>query len=195
MPSPYRASSPTLTSATPSIVHASTSTIVQNEGEEFASKLESKRDNESSFETVNDDPRDPDPPQPKTQHPAPLPFLPRPNPDPNVVTWDGPDDPENPQNWSFWYKWWLTTVCTVMTLNVCVSLIPFRNVTRDPDTLFACQDIRLFCAFIGRAHHRARLSCLEGSGRPHTHPLPGWLHARPYLLGPWLLAHRTATHL
>jgi hypothetical protein len=125
MPSPYRAESPTPTSAAPSIVHASTSTIVQD-GEELASKLEAERDDESRSETVNGDPRDPDPPRLDAQQPARLPFLPRPNPDPNVVTWDGPDDPENPQNWSFWYKWWLTTVCTVMTLNVYVSLIQKR---------------------------------------------------------------------
>jgi hypothetical protein len=127
MRSPYRASSPTLTSAAPSVVHASTSTIVQELGEELAFKHEAERDNESRFETANGDPRDLDSPQSKTQQPAPLPFLPRPNPDPNVVTWDGPDDAENPQNWSFWYKWWLTAVCTVMTLNVYVSLMPFRN--------------------------------------------------------------------
>jgi hypothetical protein len=125
MHSPYRASSSTLTSAAPSIMHASTSTIVQDEAEEFASKLEAERDNESRFETANDDARELDPPQPKTPRPAPLPFLPRPTPEPNVVTLDGPDDTANPQNWSFWYKWWLTTVCTVMALNVYVSLIAF----------------------------------------------------------------------
>jgi hypothetical protein len=98
---------------------------MQDEGEEFASNLKAEGDNESRFETVNDDPHDLGPPQPKTPPPAPLPILPRINPDPKVVTWDGPDDPTNPQNWSFWYKWWLTTVCTVMTLNMYVSPMAF----------------------------------------------------------------------
>jgi DHA1 family multidrug resistance protein-like MFS transporter len=134
MPSPYRASSPTVTSAAPSVVHASTSTILHHEAEEFSIKLETERDDESRFDassSVNDHPRHPDPPRAEVQKPAPLPFLPRPSTDPNVVSWDGPDDPENPQNWSFWYKWWLTTVCTVMTLNVYVSHIPFRELAPD----------------------------------------------------------------
>jgi len=119
---PRRASSPTLSSAAPSIVHASTSTIVQDE-EERSIKFDSECDDESRFEAdddANDDLGVPDAPQPKTQQPAPLPFLPKPNLDPNLVTWEGPNDPDNPQNWSFWYKWWLTAVCTAMTLNVYV---------------------------------------------------------------------------
>jgi hypothetical protein len=186
MPSPYRASSPTITSATPSVVHASTSTIVQHEGQEFAIKLESEPDYESHFDAssdVSDDPRNPDPSHSKAQQPASLPFQLRPSADPNVVTWDGPNDPENPQNWSLWYRWWLTTVCTVMTLNVYVSHILWNFSTAAPDISSTCQHIRLFCTVISRAHHRARPSCPQGSRRPLTHPLPGRLHVRPHLLG------------
>ena len=123
MASPYRSSSPTLTGAAQSVVHASTSTIVQDE-RELAIKFKAARDDESLSEgasySPNSDPQDSESPHPRKQQSTPLPFLPKPNADPNLVEWEGPDDPENPQNWSFWYKWWLTAVCTLMTLNVYV---------------------------------------------------------------------------
>ena len=145
MTSPYRVSSPTLSGAAQSVVHASTSTIVQDE-EGLGIKFEAARDDESHFEeasySANSDPQDSDSPHPRIQQPPPLPFLLRPNADPNLVKWEGPDDPENPQNWSFWYKWWLTAVCTLMTLNVCVlrprkysNHVPFLLII--PDTLSA----------------------------------------------------------
>jgi hypothetical protein len=123
MASPYRSSSLTLNGAAQSVVHASTSTIVQDEGEiaiNFKAARDDKSLSEDSSYGANSDPRDLDPPHPKKQQYTPLPFLPKPNADPNLVEWEGPDDPENPQNWSFWYKWWLTAVCTLMTLNVYV---------------------------------------------------------------------------
>jgi len=51
MASPYRTSSPTPTGPAQSVVHASTSTIVKDEGE-LAMKLEAARDDESRFEVA-----------------------------------------------------------------------------------------------------------------------------------------------
>ena len=123
MASPYRSSSPTLSGAAQSVVHASTSTIVQDE-RELAIKFKAAHDEESLFDeasySANTGPQDSDSPHPRKQQSTPLPFLLKPNADPNLVEWEGPNDPENPQNWSLWYKWWLTAVCTLMTLNVYV---------------------------------------------------------------------------
>ena len=141
MASPYRVSSPTLTGAAQSVVHPSTSTIVQDEGG-LGIKFEATHDDESRFEeasySASSDPQDSDSPHPRIQQPTPLPFLPKPNADPNLVKWEGPDDPENPQNWSFWYKWWLTVVCTLMTLNVYV--LPRRNHFHHPYFLLVIPD-------------------------------------------------------